>query len=284
MVRGETYDKQLFESEAFRHFINIFLNKQNGITKGCELAQETNYITVKAGNFVIQGGFLKEATGTKNEIPSEAGYYKLVYEIDLSKTNTKDSFNQGSYKFVKSLGEYPKLTQDDLENGGTVFQMPFCQFRITETGLQDFKDLRVFLNFDGIYKEVKEKIEAIEDGSLFLTKEEKQGNVLFENAAGTNSSINLAENISNYKYIEIEYIDNAYKTSNSIKIPAKTGSVDLNSTFVSGNSRTVIIAGKRIKIQENKATIEDYGVLNTWNNSFIKEDRILITKVTGFKF
>ena len=47
MVRGETYDKQLFESETFRHFINIFLNKQSGITKGCELSKNLQSIVNK---------------------------------------------------------------------------------------------------------------------------------------------------------------------------------------------------------------------------------------------
>lgn len=162
MVRGETYDKQLFESEAFRHFINIFLNKQSGVTKGCELSKKLQSIVVGTGSFVIQGGFLKEVTGTENEIPSEAGYYKLVYEIDLSKTNTKDKFKQGSYKFVKALGDYPQLIQEDLDNSGNIYQLPFCQFKITETGLQDFKDLREFIEYRIYQKNVEEAInEAI---------------------------------------------------------------------------------------------------------------------------
>lgn len=151
MVKGETYDKQLFESDAFRHFINIFLNKQSGVTKGCEITKDTQNITVAAGCFVIQGGLLKETTGTDNAIPTEAGYYKLVYEIDLSKTNNKDEFKQGSYKFVKAIGDYPKLTQEDLDEGGTIYQLPFCQFRITEEGIQDFADIRTKINY-GIYE------------------------------------------------------------------------------------------------------------------------------------
>lgn len=150
MVKGETFNLQLFESEAFRHFINVFTNKESGVTLGCQVTRDTQNITVGQGYFFIQGGLLRETTGTSNEIPSNAGYYKLVYEIDLSKTNTKDQFNQGSYKFVQSLGGYPDLTQEDLDNGGTVYQFPFCQFRITEQGLQDFKDIRNIINY-GIY-------------------------------------------------------------------------------------------------------------------------------------
>lgn len=156
MVKGETFNLQLFESEAFRHFINVFTNKQSGITSGCEVTKDSQNITIGQGYFFIQGGLLRETTGTANEIPTDAGYYKLVYEIDLSKTNTKDQFNQGSYKFVKSLGSYPELTQQDLDNGGTIYQLPFCQFRITEQGLQDFQDIRPIVDY-GVYVKQSEK-------------------------------------------------------------------------------------------------------------------------------
>ena len=156
MVKGETFNLQLFESEAFRHFINVFTNKQSGITSGCEVTKDSQNITIGQGYFFIQGGLLRETTGTANEIPTDAGYYKLVYEIDLSKTNTKDQFNQGSYKFVKSLGSYPEPTQQDLDNGGTIYQLPFCQFRITEQGLQDFQDIRPVVDY-GLYVKQSEK-------------------------------------------------------------------------------------------------------------------------------
>ena len=156
MVKGETFNLQRFESEAFRHFINVFTNKESGITQGCEITRDSQNITVGEGYFFICGGLLRETTGTANEIPSDAGYYKLVYEIDLSKTNTKDNFNQGSYKFIKALGDYPGLTQQDLDNEGTIYQLPFAQFRITEQGLQDFLDIRKILDY-GIYIKKEEK-------------------------------------------------------------------------------------------------------------------------------
>ena len=153
MVKGETYDLQLFESEAFRHFINVFTNKQSGITLGCVPSHNTQNINISSGYFFVQGGLLREDIGTSLEIPTDAGYYKLVYEIDLSKTNQKDVFNQGSYKFVKSLGGYPDLMQEELDTEGEVYQLPFCQFRITEQGLQDFDDIRNIIG----YSEYKKK-------------------------------------------------------------------------------------------------------------------------------
>lgn len=165
MVKGETFDLQLFESKAFRHFINVFTNKQSGVTQGCNITRNTQNITVSPGYFFIRGGLLREDTGTDNEIPSEAGYYKLVYEIDLSKTNQKYVFNQGSYKFIRSTGGYPSLTQEDLDNGGTVYQLPFCQFRVTEQGVEDFVDIRPLVNY-GIYL-------TEEDGEDFVNKSDR---------------------------------------------------------------------------------------------------------------
>lgn len=172
MVKGHTYSEQLFESEAFRHFVNTFLNKESGITKGCEITQTSNTIEIGQGFFVILGGLLEEDTGTSMSVPTEAGYYRLVYEIDLSKVNTEAEFNQGNYKFVKGVGAYSNLTQEDLDNDGNVYQFEFCQFRVTESGIQDFIDKRTFLDFDNIYEEIRKKITSIEDNSAVVFKNE----------------------------------------------------------------------------------------------------------------
>lgn len=100
MVKGHTYGEQLFESKAFRHFVNTFLAKKSGVTKGCELTQTASTIEIGAGFFIVAGGLL-ENTGTSMSVPNEAGYYKLVYEIDLSKTNTETDFNQRSLQTCK---------------------------------------------------------------------------------------------------------------------------------------------------------------------------------------
>lgn len=156
MVKGHTYSEQLFESEAFRHFVNTFLNKESGITKGCEITQTSNTIEIGQGFFVIMGGLLEEDTGTSMSVPTEAGYYRLVFEIDLSKVNTEAEFNQGSYKFVKGVGAYSNLTQEDLDNGGNIYQFEFCRFRITESGLEDFQDTRKFIDY-GVFERKDEK-------------------------------------------------------------------------------------------------------------------------------
>ena len=187
MVNGHTYSEQLFESEAFRHFANIFLNKESGVTKGCEITQTSTTIEIGQGFFVILGGLLEEDTGTSMSIPTDAGYFRLVYEIDLSKVNTEAEFNQGSYKFVKGVGSYSNLTQEDLDNNGNVYQFEFCRFRITESGLEDFQDTRKFINY-GVFVKKSERsyitawnssTQSISNGNdyqLFLNTSELDGN------------------------------------------------------------------------------------------------------------
>lgn len=259
MVKGETYNKQLFESEAFRHFINVFTNKQSGVTQGCEVTKDTQNITVGEGYFFIQGGLLRETTGTANSIPNEAGYYKLVYEIDLSKTNDKGVFNQGSYKFIKALGDYPALTQEDLDNDGTIYQLPFAQFRITEQGLQDFKDIREIIEY-GIY--------------------EKKGIILYENAEGTNENVQLKDSVENYDYLEIFWnLNNS--VYGSIKIENPNGKVFQITTNTNPSSQTRVWSqGNTIN---NDSIIRGECIFQDIGGSRGTANFLYITKVIAYK-
>lgn len=205
MVKGETYNLQLFESESFRHFINVFTNKQSGVTQGCEVNINSQEISVAKGYFFIQGGLLRETTGTSIELPSEKGYYTLVYEIDLSKTNTKDNFNQGEYKIIRGVSNFSNLTQQDLENGGTTYQLPFCQFIIEEQGLSTFLDVRPKVNY-GIYQE--------------------KGQVIYENESGASMSIQLNKSLEGVDRIRVYYTGKHSEVSKELKCVKELSVID----------------------------------------------------------
>lgn len=262
MVKGHTYGEQLFESKAFRHFVNMFLNKESGITRGCELAQTSNSIEVEAGFFVIEGGLL-ENTGTTMTIPNEAGYYKLVYEIDLSKTNTQAEFNQGNFKFVKSIGGYPAVIQEDLDNEGSIYQLAFCQFRITELGVQDFLDIREFIDY-GIYV--------------------RKPRLLWKGNTNDVATITLTDNISNYTKLKIYFRDNDNQKS-SIEIDNSDKlnqiNVSLSNFYNSGEwfnvkMRSLILSANKINAV-GRANHEFSNNQTTYNNN------IFITKIEGYK-
>ena len=130
MQVGITFDKQLLTSRQHAHFQRLFLHSTDGITKGREVSQSGNNVFVQKGFFVISGRFV-EVTGVETietpPVTSGTLYCKVVYEVDLSKTNTESNFTQGQFKTLTNAAGYPSTIQEDLDDNGTIYQMPFCQ-------------------------------------------------------------------------------------------------------------------------------------------------------------
>lgn len=158
MQVGCTFDKQLLTSKQHAHFQNVFLNNTDGVTKGCAVSQSDGYIYVQKGFFVISGRFV-EVTGLETiETPAVTSgtlYCKVVYEIDLSKTNTESNFAQGYFKTLTSAAGYPSLTQEDLDDEGTIYQMPFCQYTKTTETIGSFLDIRPIFDIKSAWAAVQ---------------------------------------------------------------------------------------------------------------------------------
>ena len=146
MLRGHVFKFQTFANEAFAHFINTFLQGNMGVTKGCELGNTIDSATIGAGYFCVMGRFLEIIGNETIEDITNTGYYNLVCEIDLSKTNTKSELNQATIKVVRNTSGYGNLTKEDLFEGGSIYQYEFARFRVAEAGITDFEDRRTFLN------------------------------------------------------------------------------------------------------------------------------------------
>lgn len=183
MLRGEVFSEQVFDNECFAHFINTFLNKKNGVTKGCNLTSTKNSVTINAGYFCVQGRFLRVVGSDTLQVASGTEYCKIVCEIDLSQVNTETEFLQASFKILTSSKSYPTLTKQNLEEGGTIYQFEFAQFQNTTNGITNFKDTRTFLDFNSIYAEIEseyrtileqlqKELEGIEDGSAYVLKKD----------------------------------------------------------------------------------------------------------------
>lgn len=136
MIRGITFSEQMFYSADFAHFQHFWLNGQSGITKGCSITNTTTNVTIGKGYFIVHGRLMQvevaEVIGSAYGF--ETGYNRIVYEIDLSKTNTITEFNQGAIKVLHTTA----LTQQDLDNGGTVYQYPLCHFQWSGSGISSF--------------------------------------------------------------------------------------------------------------------------------------------------
>lgn len=175
MLKGEVFAEQLFENQIFALFINTFLNGTNGVLadykNGMAITYSGSNVTIDSGSVCIQGRFLEEDTSTTLAAGTDSMYCKLVIEIDLDKTNTESDFEQGYYKIVKSSGSYPTLTQTDIVNTNSgVYQYELARFITSANGISDFQDMRTFLDYNSIYEMIEEKIEEIEDETVFAKK------------------------------------------------------------------------------------------------------------------
>ena len=188
MLKGHVFSKQLFGHPIFALFMNTFLNGKNGVSNnyknGMAVSCSGSNITVQSGVVCIQGRFLEEDTYTTITTDTDSAYCKLVIEIDLDKENTKSEFVQGAYKIVKGSGSYPALTQTDIvKNNSGIYQYELARFKTSTAGITDFQDMRTYLDFDSIYKEIqeeyrvvleqlKQELADVEDGSAYVLKEE----------------------------------------------------------------------------------------------------------------
>lgn len=154
---GITFDKQILTSRQHAHFQKLFLNGIDGITKGCEVSQSSGNVYVQKGFLVISGRFV-EVTGVETiqtpTVTSGTLYCKTIYEIDLSKVNTESNFTQGYFKTLTSASGYPSLIQEDLDNDGTIYQMPFCQYTKTTEAIGSFLDIRPIFNLESVWAAV----------------------------------------------------------------------------------------------------------------------------------
>lgn len=191
MLKGHVFNLQTFTAEAFALFIDKFLNGRCGVAKGCTLSNTSNSATIADGYFVIRGRFLQIVSGVTVSNISNNGFYSLVCEIDLSKTNTVDEFNQAEIKTVYNASAYPTLTQQDITGSGTVYQYEFARFKVEGGSITDFIDKRTFIDFDSIYDviqneaqevldDIEEALQDVLDGSIYVLKEDT-GNIISRN-------------------------------------------------------------------------------------------------------
>lgn len=140
-IRGITFSKQSVSSNDDAHLNRVLLGGGDGRTRGCKMTHGTDDIFISEGYFLIAGRLVEIPSSESISTPvisSGTSYCRLVFEIDLSKQNTNTEFLQGAFKILTSSTGYPEITQEDLEGGGNVYQLPFAKFAKSVSGIQSF--------------------------------------------------------------------------------------------------------------------------------------------------
>lgn len=181
MLKGQVFKEQIFENQIFAVFINTFLDGKDGIINGYKnsmaVTAGSNSVTVQSGAICIQGRFLEEDIGSTIATGTDTAFCSLVVEIDLDKVNTETDFAQGYYKVLKSTSNYPVLTKNDIVNTNSgVYQYELARFKTSLNGISDFVDLRSYIDYESLYKEIQSKLDQVEDESIYLLKTEFEKN------------------------------------------------------------------------------------------------------------
>ena len=140
-IRGITFSKQSVTSNDDSHIYKLLLGGRKGRTKGCTMTFGTDDIYIADGYFFASNRLIeitsREVVATP-VVSSGTLYCRLVFEIDLTKTNTTTEFSQGSFKVLSDAANYPNIKQEDLEEGGSIYQLPFAKFTKTVSGIGSF--------------------------------------------------------------------------------------------------------------------------------------------------
>lgn len=138
--RGITFSKQTVSSNDDAHVYQLILSGRKGRTKGCGMTHSADNIFIDEGRFFVANRMI-EVTSTETistPVVTSTTYFRLVFEIDLTKANTSSDFTQGYFRILSSATDYPAITQEDLENGGSVYQLPFARFTKSVSGIDVF--------------------------------------------------------------------------------------------------------------------------------------------------
>lgn len=141
MIEGIVYDLQNIAAADMAKIYWMYGAKRDGIIAGCEMTYTNSAINLAAGYFSARGHLTKLTGTTSVELPevnSGTLYCNLVYRIDLSQTADEDVFTQGSFVIKTNSSAYPGVTQEDLDNNGTIYEMSFAKFLLGTTGVSSW--------------------------------------------------------------------------------------------------------------------------------------------------
>lgn len=159
--RGVTFNNQLCKSEDDALIYDTFLNHVVGKVKGCSITFDESTIRMAVGFFVAYGRLIHvdgEEVLTPEPIEIGEQYNKLVFTINLEKENTIQEFNQGYFEFLKSYEEWPELMQEDLFEGGLVYQIPIAEFILTKDGITEYKEKMQSVNVEEVWQTLDENL------------------------------------------------------------------------------------------------------------------------------
>ncbi|HIR32483.1 MAG TPA: hypothetical protein IAB83_10900 [Candidatus Faecousia faecavium] len=115
----------------------------DGILTGCDFAYSGFSLTMTEGYLILCGRQIKH-TETQNWDLSgkNFGFARLVLTIDLSRTSTQTEFDQvvDTVEYADTLAAFPDLVQEDINIGGTKYQVVACIASLNSSAISGIID------------------------------------------------------------------------------------------------------------------------------------------------
>ena len=97
----------------------------DGILSGCKISYSGSTLTMAAGKLMICGRQIRHpASQNWPVVDAKTGYARVVLTIDLTRTSTKETFEQVStaLQYADSKNGFPSLEQADINTSGSKYQ------------------------------------------------------------------------------------------------------------------------------------------------------------------
>lgn len=110
----------------------------DGIATGCEMSRVGSTLHIGSGKVVACGRVARIPAA--QDIPvtgASSGYARLVLTVDLSRSSTGTVFEQVTLdvQYSQTIGAFPALTQENINNGGTTYQFALCMMELSSGGI-----------------------------------------------------------------------------------------------------------------------------------------------------
>lgn len=128
-----TFDNASVTSKQDADCNHFLANKQSGVIDGilgrCQPSISNSYIQFQSGYVQVYGRRVFVESGTKIAISLDGNAYGYVYiKFDLGN-------NKATLEKKEASGSYPTLTQQDLMNGGLIYEFPLTRYQKTTSSI-----------------------------------------------------------------------------------------------------------------------------------------------------
>ena len=230
----------------------------------------------------------KGGTGVAIGKTAEKDAFDIAMDI-YDKFGTKIGNGLSDYGNIDANTTMSSLCLSELNTPNNSFYYVMTMFYATKNETSSRTQLAVPYIYDKSQSKNNLYLRQYVNGEWKDWYSPTKGDILYDNASGTTGTVTLSKSVAEYVSIKIYFHSTSYGFRDAVEILHPNGAhAALNAKHVFSNSNTVVTDSRRIAISGTSITgvsgdEEDYGYHATHSNFITKTNRIVITRVVGYK-